>query len=239
MAVRINIEATLRRIMEYAAHSEVSRPLLIRTDSMLTSDILYQASICLIKNVGVVTAVLTSISDNGLNIMYMLGTDDPLEIGTQIELIGDRPFIFIVDQDYEDDPGDRETFTIIKCFNEDVMTTGEFARKLEKLPPDLFIFGCEDSHRNGLTPFHAGRNDYGYGYLAKAPFGKLVRVSELLEEINQVRYSGRSIVSPNSFPIGIDIDGRYNPGDDYIAFDMMSRYKYVDLLVDKLKTDNA
>ena len=239
MAVRINIEATLRRIMEYAAHSEVSRPLLIRTDSMLTSDILYQASICLIKNVGVVTAVLTSISDNGLNIMYMLGTDDPLEIGTQIELIGDRPFIFIVDQDYEDDPGDRETFTIIKCFNEDVMTTGEFARKLEKLPPDLFIFGCEDSHRNGLTPFHTGRNDYGYGYLAKAPFGKLVRVSELLEEINQVRYSGRSIVSPNSFPIGIDIDGRYNPGDDYIAFDMMSRYKYVDLLVDKLKTDNA
>lgn len=239
MAVRINIEATLRRIMEYAAHSEVSRPLLIRTDSMLTSDILYQASICLIKNVGVVTAVLTSISDNGLNIMYMLGTDDPLEIGTQIELIGDRPFIFIVDQDYEDDPGDRETFTIIKCFNEDVMTTGEFARKLEKLPPDLFIFGCEDSHRNGLTPFQVGKNGYGYGCLAKAPFGKLVRVSELLDEVNQVRYSGRSIVSPKSFPIGIDIDGRYNPGDDYIAFDMMSLYKYVDLLVNKLKPDNA
>lgn len=239
MAVRINIEATLRRIMEYAAHSEESRPLLIRTDSPLTSDILCHAGVRLIEHATVFTPGITSVNGDGLNILYMLDTDDPLEVGTQIELIGDRPFIFIVDHDYEEEPGDKETFTIIKCFNEDVMTTGEFARKLEKLPPDLFIFGCEDSHRNGLTPFHAGRNDYGYGYLAKAPFGKLVRVSELLEEINQVRYSGRSIVSPNSFPIGIDIDGRYNPGDDYIAFDMMSRYKYVDLLVDKLKTDNA
>ena len=239
MAVRINIEATLRRIMEYAAHSEESRPLLIRTDSMLTSDILYQASICLIKNVGVVTAVLTSISDNGLNIMYMLGTDDPFEVETEIDRIGDRPFIFIIDHDYEELCVDKGTFTIIKCFNEDVMTTGEFARKLEKLPPDLYIFGCEDSHRNGLTPFHAGKNGYGYGCLAKAPFGKLVRVSELLDEVNQVRYSGRSIVSPKSFPIGIVLDGRYNSGDDYITFDMMSRYKYVDLLVNKLKPDNA
>ena len=235
MAVRINIEATLQRIMEYAAHSEEGRPLLIRTDSPLTSDILCQAGVRLIENASVFTPGLTSITDNGLNILYMLDTDNPFEVETEIDRIGDRPFIFIIDHDYRELCVDKETFTIIKCFNEDVMTTGEFARKLEKLPPDLFIFGCEDSHRNGLTPFHAGRSDYGYGYLAKAPFGKLVRVSELLEEINQVRYSGRSIVSPNSFPIGIDLDGRYTPGDDYIAFDMVSRDKYVDRLVDKLK----
>ena len=59
MAVRINIEATLRRIMEYATHSEENRPLLIRTDSMLTSDILYQASICLIENATVFTPGIT------------------------------------------------------------------------------------------------------------------------------------------------------------------------------------
>ena len=119
------------------------------------------------------------------------------------------------------------------------MTTGEFARKLEKLPPDLFIFGCEDSHRNGLTPFQVVRNNYGFGCLVKAAPGKLVSVRELLDEVNQVRYSGRSIVSSNSFPIGIDFNGLYNPGDDYITIDMMSRDKYVDRLVEKLRPDNA
>lgn len=80
MAKRLNIVANLRRIMEYAEHSEENRPLLVRTDSLLTSDILRFASAMLIENSRLVVPGISSSIGDGLNILYLYDTGDPAKM---------------------------------------------------------------------------------------------------------------------------------------------------------------
>lgn len=220
------IKATIERILAFANNVENrsdDRPLLIRTDSIVTSDILRDACERLVKNSKKVTIGNNAIVDNGLNIVYNYVTS---MFDESIELLKGKKYIIIVDWDFE--PGEEilKSMDFIDCFNEQALTSSGLYSELKNLPDDIYIFAREDFSK-GLFPIHVNQvtdGTIGYTYVPM----KLLRAKQMLDELEPIRDSDRAVIYENDFFVGIE---EYDPESDYAIIEMESREKCVDKLV--------
>ena len=212
---RLAIRPTLERIMATADGGVATvRPLVVRTDSVVTSDILRDAAVTIGKN---------AIFDDGFNIVYNY---DSSTIDESIELLKGKRYVFIVDWDFQPSEEMLERIDLVDCVNEDAMTAASLFSKLKSLPEDLYIFAREDfSH--GLIPIKLNQVTAGtVGY--SDTVGKLRRVGQMLDELGSVRDSSRAVIYQNDFFVGVEDN---DSESDYAIIEMMSREKCVDKLV--------
>ena len=221
---RLAIRPTLERIVEYAESGVTTeRPLVVRTDSVVTSDILRDTAVRLIKNAKKVTIGADAIIDDGLNIVYNY---DSSMVDESIELLKGKRYVFIVDWDFQSSEETLERIDLVDCVNEDAMTAASLFSELKSLPEDLCIFAREDfSH--GLIPIELNQVTAGtVGY--SDTVGKLRRVGQMLDELLPVSDSSRAVIYPNDFFAGVE---DYDSERDYAIIEMVSREKCVDKLV--------
>ena len=221
---RLAIRPTLERIMATADGGVATvRPLVVRTDSVVTSDILRDAAVRLIKHSQRVTIGKNAIFDDGFNIVYNY---DSSTIDESIELLKGKRYVIIVDWDFQPSEEMLERIDLVDCVNEDAMTAASLFSKLKSLPEDLYIFAREDfSH--GLIPIELNQVTAGtVGY--SDTVGKLRRVGQMLDELESVRDSSRAVIYPNDFFAGVE---DYDSESDYAIIEMVSREKCVDKLV--------
>lgn len=221
---RLSLRAGLERIMATADGGVATeRPLVVRTDSVVTSDILRDAAVRLIKHSQRVTIGKNAIFDDGFNIVYNY---DSLMIDESIELLKGKRYVIIVDWDFQPSEEMLERIDLVDCVNEDAMTVASLFSELKSLPEDLYIFAREDfSH--GLIPIELNQVTTGtVGY--SDTVGKLRRVGQMLDELVPVCDSSRAVIYRNDFFVGIE---EYDPESDYAIIEMVSREKCVDKLV--------
>ena len=222
---RLSLRAAMERIVEYADSGVATeRPLVVRTDSVVTSDILRYAAVRLIKNAKKVTIGADAIIDDRLNIVYNYVSsmfDESIEL-----LKGKRYVIIIADWDFQPSEETHERIDLVDCVNEDAMTAASLFSKLKSLPEDLYIFAREDfSH--GLIPIELNQVTAGtVGY--SDTVGKLRRVGQMLDELAPVCDSSRVVIYQNDFFVGVE---DYDSESDYAIIEMVSREKCVDKLV--------
>ena len=227
MIRKLNIEETLKRIKEYAENSGKNRPLLIRTDSVVTSDILRDASESIVKNSKKVSNS-NSVNEAGLNILYNWLSDKDLS-EQEVNRVAGNPFVYIVDPDFEVDDEIKERFSFIECVNDDALTFRDLVTELEKLPEDLYVFARID-YISGLFPLEVNYvTKQCVAYVTK--LDKLPRVKQMLDEIQMIKNSNRSVIyDGKNFPVEIV----YDEDADYVTIEMVSKKKFVDRLVNRL-----
>ena len=221
---RLAIRPTLERTMATADGGVATeRPLVVRTDSVVTSDILRDAAVRLIKNAKKVTIGANAIIDDGFSIVYNY---DSSTIDESIELLKGKRYVIIVDWDFQPSEEMLERIDLVDCVNEDAMTAASLFSELKSLPEDLYIFAREDfSH--GLIPIELNQVTAGtVGY--SDTVGKLRRVGQMLDELESVRDSSRAVIYQNDFFAGVE---DYDSESDYAIIEMVSREKCVDKLV--------
>lgn len=223
---RLSIRSTLERVMAYAdsgTNGTTNKPLVIRTDSIVTSDILRDAAVQLIKNSKKVTIGTNAIIDDGLNIVYNY---DSSMVDESIELLKGKKYFIIVDWDFEPSEETLARMDFIDCVNEEAMTVSTLYSELKNLPEDLYIFARED-FSEGLLPIEVNQVTAGtVGYSDVVM--KLRRVRQMLDELEPVSTSDRAVIYENDFFVGIE---DYDPESDYAIIEMVSREKCVDKLV--------
>lgn len=231
---RLAIRPTLERIMAYADSSVGSgrsdRPLVIRTDSIVTSDILGDAAVRLIKHSQRVIIDSNAIIDDGLNIVYNYDTSI---VDESIELLKGKRYVIIVDWDFEPSEETLERIDFINCVNDEAMTVADLFAELKSLPEDLYIFAREDFSR-GLLPIEVNQVTDGTVVYSDA-VGKLRRVGQMLGELESICDSERSVIYPYDFFAGIE---EYDPESDYAIIEMVSREKCVDNIVNFYLNEN-
>ena len=200
------------------------RPLVVRTDSVVTSDILRDTAVRLIKHSQRVTIGKNAIFDDGFNIVYNY---DSSMFDESIELLnGKRYVIIIADWDFQPSEETLERIDLVDCVNEDAMTAASLFSELKSLPEDLYIFARED-FSYGLIPIELNQVTAGtVGY--SDTVGKLRRVGQMLNELESVCDSSRAVIYPNDFFAGVE---DYDSERDYSIIEMVSREKCVDKLV--------
>lgn len=221
---RLAIRPTLERIMATADGGVATeRPLVVRTDSAVTSDILRDAAWRLIKHSQRVTIGKNAIFDDGFNIVYNYVSS---MFDESIELLKGKRYVIIIDWDFQPSEEMLERIDLVDCVNEDAMTAASLFSELKSLPEDLYIFAHEDfSH--GLIPIELNQVTAGtVGY--SDTVGKLRRVGQMLDELEPICDSDRAVIYRNDFFVGIE---EYDPESDYAIIEMVSREKCVDKLV--------
>ena len=221
---RLSLRAALERIVEYADGGVATeRPLVVRTDSAVTSDILRDAAWRLIKHSQRVTIGKNAIFDDGFNIVYNYVSS---MFDESIELLKGKRYVIIVDWDFQPSEETLERIDLVDCVNEDAMTAASLFSELKSLPEDLYIFAREDfSH--GLIPIELNQVTAGtVGY--SDTVGKLRRVGQMLDELLPVSDSSRAVIYQNDFFVGVE---DYDSESDYAIIEMVSREKCVDKLV--------
>lgn len=221
---RLSLRAALERIVEYADGGVATeRPLVVRTDSAVTSDILRDAAWRLIKHSQRVTIGKNAIFDDGFNIVYNYVSS---MFDESIELLKGKRYVIIIDWDFQPSEETLERIDLVDCVNEDAMTVASLFSELKSLPEDLYIFAHEDfSH--GLIPIELNQVTAGtVGY--SDTVGKLRRVGQMLDELEPICDSDRAVIYRNDFFVGIE---EYDPESDYAIIEMVSREKCVDKLV--------
>ena len=221
---RLSLRAAMERIVEYADSGVATeRPLVVRTDSVVTSDILRNAAVRLIKHSQRVTIGKNAIFDDGFNIVYNY---DSSMVDESIELLKGKRYVIIVDWDFQPSEEMLERIDLVDCVNEDAMTAASLFSELKSLPEDLYIFAREDfSH--GLIPIELNQVTAGtVGY--SDTVGKLRCVGQMLDELAPVCDSSRAVIYQNDFFVGVE---DYDSESDYAIIEMVSREKCVDKLV--------
>lgn len=220
---RLSIRPTVERILEYA--EKVAKapqlPLVIRTDSIVTSDILRDACEQLIKNSKKVTIGNNAIIDDGLNIVYK----DTAMFDKSVELLKGKKYIIIADWDFQPAEEMLKHMEFIDCFNEEAITVSTLYSELNTLPKDLYIFACNDCCR-GLLPIEV--NQVTAGTVVYYVSMKLRRVKQMLDELEPISNSNRAVIYYNAFFAGIE---EFDTESDYALIEMVSREKCVDKLV--------
>ena len=221
---RLSIRAALERIVEHAdAGVSAERPLVIRTDSIVTSDILRDAAVRLIKDSKKVTIGNNAIIDDGVNIVYNY---DSSMVDESIELLKGKSYVIIADWNFKPSEETLARIDLVDCVNEDAMTVAALFSELKSLPEDLYIFAREDFSR-GLIPIQLNQVSAGTVVYSDTA-GKLRRVRQMLAELAPISTTSREVIYQNDFFVGIE---EYNPKSDYAIIEMVSREKYVDKLV--------
>ncbi len=224
---RLALRPTLERIVAYADGGVATeRPLVIRTDSLVTSDILLDAAERLIKDSKKVVMGVFAPIDEGLNIVYYYGTPTIGEVEETIKALRGKKFIILVSRIFEPDEGMQKRIDFIDCFNEEAITVSTLFSELRNLPEDLYIFARE---LEGLYPVQVNSMSRTGVIYIDAIGDRLRCVRQMLEELEPVSDTDGAVIFDHDYYfVGIE---EYDSECDYAIIEMVSREKCVDKLV--------